>query len=162
MWLFVIFVAVPIVEIALFIQVGGLIGLWPTLLLVLLTAVAGSILMRAQGLQALARLRGALAAGQDPTAPMAHGAMILIAGVLLLTPGFFTDALGLSLLLPPVRAALIRRAAGRLSARMFAFAGPGPEPRRPAATDTLDGEYEVLDDVPPSQRGASGWTRPQR
>jgi UPF0716 protein FxsA len=161
MWLFLIFLTVPIVEIALFIQVGGWIGLWPTLGLVVLTAIAGTALMRAQGMRALDRLRATLAAGGDPTEPIAHGALVLIAGMLLLTPGFFTDTVGLLLLLPPVRAALIRQAAGRLQGRAVVFAAgrAGDERARPGAP--IEAEYEVLDDVPPAQRGASGWTRPQ-
>jgi UPF0716 family protein affecting phage T7 exclusion len=105
MWLIVAFIAIPLIEIALFIQVGGLIGLWPTLGIVLLTAVAGSFLMRSQGLATLERLRGSLSRMDDPSEPLAHGAMILFGGALLLTPGFFTDALGLALMLPPVRMA---------------------------------------------------------
>ncbi len=119
MWFLLIFLAVPILEIALFIQVGGLIGLWPTLGLVILTAVAGLTLMRAQGLNALNRLQTRVAAGDDPSGPIADAAMILVAGVLLLIPGFFTDALGLVLLIPAARAVLLRRAAGRLRTRSF-------------------------------------------
>ena len=117
MWLFALFVAVPIVEIALFIQVGGVLGLWPTLAIVILTALAGTALMRAEGRGAMASLQRSLSEGGDPSGPIAHGAMILVAGVLLLTPGFFTDALGLALLLPPVRAALIRFGAARMAAK---------------------------------------------
>ena len=91
-WLFLIFLGVPIIEIALFIKVGGAIGLLPTLAIVILTAIAGTALMRRQGLKALDQLRASLEQGGDPVGPIAHGALILVAGVLLLTPGFFTDA----------------------------------------------------------------------
>ncbi|NNK77594.1 MAG: FxsA family protein, partial [Litoreibacter sp.] len=94
MWLFVLFVTVPIVEIALFIQIGGLIGLWPTLGIVILTAILGTILVRSQGLMALAQVRDNLNELRDPTESLAHGAMILASGLLLLTPGFFTDFVG--------------------------------------------------------------------
>jgi UPF0716 protein FxsA len=161
MWLLLIFLAIPIVEIALFIQVGGMIGLWPTLGLVILTAVAGVALIRMQGLQAMRRLRTSLEAGGDPTGPIADGAMILGAGVLLLVPGFFTDLLGLVLLAPATRAAVLRGAAARLKTRGAVFAGTAGVQRR-SRGDTIEGEFEVLDDVPPAQRGASGWTRPQR
>lgn len=114
--LFALLVAVPIIEIALFIQVGGLIGLWPTLATVVITALLGTWLMRREGRGAMESLQRRLAEGGDPTGPIAHGAMILVAGVLLLTPGFFTDACGLALLLPPVRAALIRWGAAKLAA----------------------------------------------
>ena len=80
MWLFWLFVAVPIVEIALFIQVGGLIGLWPTLAIVVLTALVGTALMRSQGAHALAEIQRSFSEMRDPTRPLAHGVMILIAG----------------------------------------------------------------------------------
>lgn len=161
MWPLLIFLTVPIVEIALFIQMGGLIGLWPTLALVVLSAVLGLALIRAQGIAALGRLQARVAAGEDPAGPIADAAMILLAGLLLLLPGFFTDVLALVLLIPAARAAVLRRAAGRLRGRSFVFTRAGGGPRRPHATDTIEGDYEVLDDVPPSQRGASGWTRGQ-
>ena len=122
MWLFLIFVGVPILEIARFIQVGDVIGLWPTLAIVILTALAGTVLMRLQGLHALSRLKQSLATGGDPVGPIAHGALILVAGVLLLTPGFFTDAVGLSLLVPPVRETLIRWGASRVTVQAAGFA----------------------------------------
>ena len=103
MWLFLIFVAVPIIEIALFIQVGGWLGTFPTLGVVVLTAALGTYLVRTQGLAELARVQGALQNFNDSTEPLAHGAMILVSGVLLLTPGFFTDAVGFALLMRPVR-----------------------------------------------------------
>lgn len=114
MWLFLIFVAVPIIEIGLFIQVGGFLGLWPTLAIVILTALVGTTLMRAQGMAALKKLQTNIESGGNPADPIANGAFILIAGLLLLTPGFFTDTLGLLLLVPPVRQALIRNVAAKL------------------------------------------------
>ena len=102
--LFLLFLAVPLIEIALFIQVGGWIGLWPTLLIVVLTAIAGTYLVRSQGGQAMNQMRRSFDELRDPTEPLAHGAMILFSGALLLTPGFFTDAVGFALLVPPVRA----------------------------------------------------------
>lgn len=147
MWLFLLFVAVPIVEIALFIQVGGVIGLWPTLAIVVLTAVAGSTLMRAQGAMTLNRLQAALAEGRNPSDPIAQGAMILVAGVLLLTPGFFTDAVGLALLLPPVRLLLIRWIATRISVSGVAYSTQTTARRsRGRGGQTIDGDYAVLDE----------------
>ncbi|RMF35387.1 MAG: FxsA family protein [Alphaproteobacteria bacterium] len=148
-WLFAAFVGVPIVEIALFIQVGGLIGLWPTLAIVILTAIAGSYLMRREGSATLGQLRRALGEGGDPSRPLAHGALILVAGVLLLTPGFFTDAVGLALMVPPVRRAVIAFLSRHLAARMqvhhasfTVHGGPGPGPRHRADIDIVEGEYE--------------------
>ena len=159
MWLFLIFVGVPILEIALFIQVGGVIGLWPTLAIVILTALAGTFLMRLQGLQALSRLRQSLATGGDPVGPIAHGALILVAGMLLLTPGFFTDAVGLSLLVPPVRETLIRRGASKVTVQAagFARASTGRRPQDPGRP--IEAEYEVMDDDDDARPGDSGWTR---
>ncbi len=103
MWLFFLFVAVPIIEIALFIQVGDLIGLFPTLLIVIATAALGTWLVRGQGLATLSTLRNQVNNFQNPTQQLAHGAMILFAGALLLTPGFFTDGFGFLLLVPRFR-----------------------------------------------------------
>ena len=94
MWLLIAFIAVPMIEIALFIQVGGAIGLGWTLAIVLITAILGTWLVRTQGAMALGQLRSAFSELQDPTEALVHGAMILFAGALLLTPGFFTDAVG--------------------------------------------------------------------
>ncbi len=162
MRLFLIFLALPLIEIALFIQVGELIGLWPTLGLVLLAALAGIVIIRLQGFHTLGRLRARIEAGEDPSGPLADAAMVLFAGILLLVPGFFTDAVAILLLIPPVRALLYRRAAGRFTATIYA-AGRASHgsPRRRPAPQTIEGDYEVLDDVPPAQRGASGWTRPR-
>jgi len=79
MRLLIAFIAVPLIEIGLFIQVGDAIGLWPTLLVVLLTAIAGTALVRSQGAQVLSALQGSFQAMKDPTEPLAHGAMILFA-----------------------------------------------------------------------------------
>ena len=94
MRLFLLLVLVPIIEIALFIEVGGWIGTWPTIGIVILTALVGSILLRQQGIAALTDVQGRLERGENPGRMLAEGAMILVAGVLLLTPGFFTDGMG--------------------------------------------------------------------
>jgi UPF0716 protein FxsA len=156
-WLFLIFFGVPIIEIALFVKLGGLIGLWPTLGLVVLSAMVGATVMRSQGLQALARLQASLETGGDPVGPIAHGALILIAGVLLLTPGFFTDTVGLLLLIPPVRAQLIRWGASRVTVKAATFVRPG---RSGPAPDVIDADYEIVDEEMPRRSGRSGWTRP--
>jgi len=151
MWLLIAFIAVPLVEIALFIEIGGAIGLWPTLAVVVLTAVAGTVLLRRQGRAELDRLRAALDGRGDPSAPLVHGAMILFAGALLLTPGFFTDAVGFALLLPPVRAFIFERIRQRIIVRGTP-SGEAPPPR----PDIIEGDYEPVD---PPERGSSGWTR---
>ena len=103
MWLFILFVLVPIIEIGLFIQIGGSIGILPTLLIVILTAALGTWLVRNQGLATLSSLKNQVDSSQNPTQQLAHGAMILFAGALLLTPGFFTDGFGFLLLIQSFR-----------------------------------------------------------
>lgn len=98
-----ILLAIPLAEIAVFIAVGRQIGLAATLLLVVATAVAGSILLRIQGLGTLGRIRQALAEGAVPGRDLVHGALIVLAGFLLITPGFITDLLGLLLFVPGLR-----------------------------------------------------------
>jgi UPF0716 protein FxsA len=98
-----LFVAMPIIEIAVFIQAGELIGLWPTIGVVILTAIIGTSLMRAQGLQTLAKAQSQMDQGEMPIGALFDGICILVAGVLLLTPGFVTDSFGFLLLVPPLR-----------------------------------------------------------
>lgn len=155
MWLFLIFVAVPIVEIGLFIQVGGWLGLFPTLGIVILTAMLGTYLVRSQGLAELARLQGSFREMRDPTEPLAHGAMILASGLLLLTPGFFTDAVGFALLVPGVRAALLRYLRSKIKVQSFTYGGASAAPR--PEDDVIDGE--ILEEPP--RDGPSGWTSPR-
>lgn len=182
MWLFALFLILPIIEIALFIQIGGVIGLWPTLGLVVLTALAGSMLMRAQGAKAMRDVQNSFRQLSDPTQPMAHGALILFAGALMLTPGFATDGMGLALLMPGVRSWLLRRMSRHVRVTQMGFGfGPGagfppsdrPDPRRPDARhqpgDIIEGDYSVADDEgdPPGpeirprdpNRPPSGWSR---
>jgi len=98
-----VLIVVPLVEIAVFIKVGGVLGAWPTVALVVATAVAGSWLIRLQGLSVLARARQALEQHTLPVAELFNGVFLLIAGLLLLIPGFVTDAAGFVLLIPPAR-----------------------------------------------------------
>lgn len=159
MWLFIVFLAVPLIEIGLFIQVGGFIGLWPTLGIVIVTALLGTVLMRSQGLMAINNVRSSITDMRDPTEPLAHGAMILFAGALLLTPGFFTDAVGFSFLIPPVRTAIIGHVKKRIKTTGFGPNGPTTQ-QSPHSDTIIDVEYEELD---PNQSnntpGNSGWTK---
>lgn len=104
-----IFLGIPILEIAVFIQAGNLIGLWPTLAAVVATAVIGAALIRAQGTAALNRARRSLAEDRVPVAEAFTGLCLLVAGALLLTPGFVTDTAGFLLLVPPLREAAGKR-----------------------------------------------------
>ncbi len=106
---------VPIVEIGAFIAIGGEIGIAATLLMILVTAIIGTILLRYQGFQLITRIRSELDSGKMPAKALGDGAMILIAGILLLTPGFVTDAIGFSLFIPFVRSAIWSFLASRIS-----------------------------------------------
>ena len=106
--LFLLFTIIPVIEIYLLIQVGSLIGPFPTVALLLGISAAGTWLVRSQGFILLGRIQQELAAGHMPAAELMDGAMVLVGGVLLVTPGFFTDALGLFFLLPVTRGVLKR------------------------------------------------------
>ncbi|MDX5595084.1 FxsA family protein [Pseudovibrio sp. SPO723] len=108
------FILVPTVEIFLFVEVGSVIGAIPTILLTILTAVTGTALLRHQGLSLLMRMRSEMDAGRMPGDEMVHGAFIVLAGICLLIPGFFTDAIGLLLFIPAVRTYLGRALASRV------------------------------------------------
>ncbi|HWO75500.1 MAG TPA: FxsA family protein [Bacillus sp. (in: firmicutes)] len=103
-------IIVPALEIALFILSGQLVGLWWTLFLILFTGVAGALIAKNQGLKTLERLKLELRSGQIPQGPIMDSFCILVGGVLILTPGFITDSLGLSLLLPVTRVFWKRKA----------------------------------------------------
>jgi UPF0716 protein FxsA len=105
-WLFLIFLVVPIAELAVILQVGQLIGPWYTILLLLAVSAAGAWLVKREGLGVIRRFRRQLDAGAIPGKELADGVLILFAGALLLTPGFITDCIGLLLLVPPVRAVI--------------------------------------------------------
>ncbi len=156
MWLLIAFIAVPLVEIALFIQVGGAIGLWSTLAIVVLTAILGSWLVRSQGARELANLRSSFSDLRDPTEPLANGAMILFSGALLLTPGFFTDVLGFALLFPPFRAWVYKTLRSRIQVQSFSMGQQPEHPFQQGPRDTVvEGEFtEVKPTHEPSQ-----WTK---
>ncbi len=129
----------PLAEIACFILVGRRIGLFPTLSLVVLSAVAGIVLMRVQGFGVLARLRQSGQEGRAPGKDLLDAAMILIAGILLLIPGFLTDIAGLALFLPPVRSFLWNRLMRNVVVVDIGGMRPGNEPRTgPQRTIDLD------------------------
>ncbi|TNE41630.1 MAG: FxsA family protein [Alphaproteobacteria bacterium] len=106
--LFLLFLGIPLIEIGLFVKVGGAIGLGPTLLIVIGTAFLGSWLLRTQGLATYRQAQKDMSDGMLPVDQVVHGLFLLIAGVLLLTPGFMTDTLGFLLFMPPFRLALGR------------------------------------------------------
>ncbi len=142
--LFLLFIFVPIVEIYFLIKVGSVIGAISTIGLVVFTALLGAMLVRFQGMSTLQRTRLSMAQGQVPALEMFEGVLLLFAGVLLMTPGFFTDAIGFGLLVPPLRQALIRWFISRSNIQMQARQGPS-QGQRPD-TYTIEGECRRDDD----------------
>ncbi len=153
MILLLAFILVPIIEIALLIKVGGIIGLWPTLMIVIATAMIGSWLLRSQGWGVLNRAQESLAAGSFPARELFEGLCLVVAGVLLLTPGFATDALGLVLFVPGLRLILAQalwQMLLRTDSVRFQFRGGAmdrhPQPHE-ADDKTIEGEYRNIDDT---------------
>lgn len=162
--LLLLFIFVPIIEIGLFIQVGGFLGLWPTIALVLITAFVGASLVRNQGIQTLMSVQGRLQQGEMPAQQILEGVMLAVAGVLLLTPGFMTDALGMLVLLPAPRAMIakkmmekmvVKNMSGGFHAGGQAGFGQSPFGDDPFNRDpfdqskggnTFEGEFEKKDD----------------
>ncbi|WP_298609049.1 FxsA family protein [uncultured Thiothrix sp.] len=145
-----LFFAVPLIEIYLLIQVGHVIGALPTILLVIATSVLGAYLLKQQGLAALARFQNNLRQGQLPADELKEGIFIVLGGILLMTPGFFTDFLGLFCLLPPTRKLLMKLFAKRLQRQsgvvyndVYIHSNSRVnEPNAPRPTPTaLEGEY---------------------
>ena len=139
-FLFLAFLAIPLIEIYLLIEVGAQIGAEWTIAAVVATAVIGAALVRRQGLKTLSNLRSSLNAGETPALVLLEGAILLIAGALLLTPGFFTDALGFACLIPPLR----RRAIRGWLERVIVLS-PGGRTRA-SQGDMVEGEFRRLDD----------------
>ena len=160
MLLLLLFIGIPLLEITLFIQVGGAIGLGWTLAIVIITAILGAAMVRTQGAQAMMNLRGSFSQLQDPTENLAHGAMILFSGALLLTPGFFTDFIGFALLIPAVRTAVYKRVREKVNVQGFQMGPDGqPNPRAQRPDGVIDGEFEEVDPDNPPHSGPSGWTK---
>ena len=147
--LFAAFVGVSIIEIVLFVEIGGRIGLGPTIGVIVLTAFVGTNLLRHQGLAILRRAQASLIENRFPMDEVFDGLCLVVAGALLLTPGFFTDGIGLVLFLPPLRNFLRHHIARNLAERGHVKVqttglngGPGP---------VIDGEFE---DITPSEDGS--------
>jgi UPF0716 protein FxsA len=146
--LIVLFIVVPIAELALLIQVGSWIGFWPTLALLVLDAVLGSMLMRSQGRLAWRRFNEAIAEGRAPAREALDGVLVIFGGALLLTPGFITDIFGLLFLIPPTRVLVRRLIVRRATLRMMRVEAPPPSrDGRPRDVDgtAVDVEPDQLD-----------------
>ena len=143
-FLLLLFILVPLVELWFLIKVGGWIGALPTVALTIMTAVIGASLARLQGLKTLLRMRQTMARGETPAVEVIEGVLLFAAALMLLTPGFFTDALGFACLLPPIR----RPVAWWVLQRMTVVT-PAAKAQRPAGRHqprTLEGEFHREDD----------------
>ncbi|MEE2996037.1 MAG: FxsA family protein [Pseudomonadota bacterium] len=156
-----VFIAVPIIEIALFIEIGGWIGLWPTIAVVIVTAFAGTALLRIQGLAVLQRAQKSAERNELPMQEVFDGLCLLMAGVLLLTPGFFTDALGFMFFVPQFRKLAANKIWRWLTRNGHIHTGgfdtrhgSGPSGQggsRSSGSRVIDGDFEEVD-TPPSDR----------
>ncbi|MDQ7075126.1 MAG: FxsA family protein [Gammaproteobacteria bacterium] len=135
-----IFIVVPVLEIYLLIQVGGIIGAPWTIFLVLFTAILGGAMLRSQGMSALARAQTALQQGSLPAREMVDGLFLLVGGAFLLTPGFFTDALGFACLMPPLRALMFHFIVKRVQFSDMNMGG-GHSASRSQQNNTIEGEF---------------------
>ncbi|WP_309668449.1 FxsA family protein [Tabrizicola sp.] len=154
MWLFLLILAIPLIEIGLFVEFGGAIGVWPTLAWVLISAILGIFILRRVATKGAVTLGADMAEMGNPLSPIAHRVLLVVAAVLLLLPGFLTDALGLLLLLKPVRTLLIALIARRLKL------GPRPAGGAQGSPDVIEGEWlEVDENDPPRRDKPSEWTR---
>jgi UPF0716 protein FxsA len=173
LFILLILIGVPAVELWLLIEVGSEIGAGATIALIILTAVLGTLLFRIQGLATLQRLRAHIDRGETPVAEVVSGVGLLFAGLLLLIPGFATDALGFLLFIPPLRrwlaglliASIVARGGSTIFVNLRTSAGPGAGPgggpRAPGGRGTvIDGEYEDLSDQGPGSGRAPADTPP--
>jgi len=160
--LLVALIGVPLLEIALFIEVGGRIGLGPTLALIVLSAVIGGWLLRAQGIGVLLRAQRQLADGMLPVMEMFEALCVVMGGALLLAPGFFTDAVGALLLIPAVRRALYRHLRRRIEPHIVQYPGDFGRGPGPTSGPTIEAEFEEVDDGRPGSPGAGEDLPPPR
>lgn|SRR5690606_251294 len=168
-FLIVAFLLIPVAEIAVFIQVGDLVGLGPTLLGIFLTAILGAALVRRQGFETLRRSRASFDRNELPVAELFDGLCLLAAGALLLTPGFLTDAVGFLLLLPPLRGLLrrllwaeLQRRGATVHVRRSATAPGGPRhpggwPSGRSDGEVIEGEFVDVSDEEERNRPSGGF-----
>lgn len=148
---FILFIVLPLAEIAVFILVGGVIGALPTILLIILSAILGSVLLKRQGAAAMQALKADMDAGEVQASAVGETITIALAGLLLLTPGFITDAIGLALFIPPVRHWMWGHLSGAIEVRNMS---PGRAGRRGGTINLDENEYEAhSQDNDPRQSG---------
>ena len=156
--LLILFIAVPLLELAVLIRVGQVIGVAATIGIVVATAVLGLIMVKREGFSMVTRARQALATGNPPIMPVAEGALVFFGGALLILPGLIGDTIGLILLIPPVRRAIAAWSLGRFASagasriRVFTVRRRRPDPRDSGTARTdkpglvIEGEYTRIDD----------------
>lgn len=169
-----LFIAVPLIELALLIKVGEIIGILPTILLVIATAVIGVSLLKRQGLAALTKARTTVEAGEFPIESVVDGVCLLVAGAFLLTPGLLTDTVGFTLLVPAFRRNLAKWlfdrlvGSGTIDVKTFRSGGPGPRGTPPEGPGpVIEGEFTDLgessdDDTPAGRKPGSSKSSPWR
>jgi len=140
-FVFLVFLVIPFVEIYLLLQIGGIVGVFPTIALVVLTAIIGAGLLRQQGLATWQRFQDNLAKGTLPAYEMVEGPILLVGGALLLTPGFFTDIIGFACLIPPMR----KKIAQYIIEKRLVQAGMPPHQQPKAQPDVIEGEFRKED-----------------
>lgn len=134
-----LFILIPIIEIAVFIQAGSFLGTGLTLLMIVMTAIIGLALIRQQGLATIFRAQEKMQSGEVPAVEMMEGIMLAIAGLLLITPGFFTDSIGFLFLIPIIRKFIILR-----SVKFQPMAEPQPQSK--PVSGVIEGEFERKND----------------
>ena len=140
------FLVLPLLEIVVLIQVGQAIGVWSTLGLLILAAVAGMMIIRQQGVSMVGRMFDAMSEGRFAVGSIVDSYARIVAGCLLIVPGFITDAVGLALLVPPLRALMFRAMLPGLAGRRGAEAPTGGDRAQPARPVVIEGTYKRLDD----------------
>jgi UPF0716 protein FxsA len=152
--LLLLFIAVPLLELVVLIKVGQLIGLWPTVLIVVITAIAGTAILHRQGLLALNRALASIERGELPIEPVTDGVMLLLAGALLLTPGLITDVVGLLLLVPLLRRKLALWTFKWLIRRGGSRTGPRGGTGEGGASEgiVIEGEFRRVEEPPTEPR----------
>lgn len=153
--LFLVFSSVSLLEIFVLVKVGGFLGAWPTVALVIITALIGSSLVRSQGLQLVKQLQQRMERGEMPGLQLIEGVMLLITGVLLVTPGFVTDFAGLLLLQPKIRAGIAKLLLEKVKLKTFnsrsgsysqsATGSPFMDSKKDD-DNVIEGEFERKDD----------------
>lgn len=158
-YLFILFVVMPIAEIAVLIKVGGAIGGWTTIGIVILTAVIGTAMLRQQGMATLNKAQLRMQSGEMPAEQMLEGLLLLIGGILLLTPGFITDFFGFCTLIPISRRFLAAKLSAGVLSNMNIFVGG-------SQVNGGDGKYGSANQssggIPGGQNGSNAGAQPRR